>query len=233
MSLKELPYASTLIVVPAFNEAPRIGRVIANIQRQGPWPVLVVDDGSYDDTASKAIGAGAMVAKHAINRGPGAATMTGMAYARRHGYRFVITIDGDDQHDPADFPALMAPLLREEADIVIGNRFMKGTNAIPRSRVWYNGIANLTTFLFSRYWVSDTQSGLKAFGPRAISQLQLTMDGYEFCSEIIIKARQASLTLYEVPVFVRYNAQSMRKGQGLFTGIRTLMNLFHHLLTRS
>ena len=228
----EIPYASTLIIVPAYNEGSRIAKVVQSIAATGPWPVVVVDDGSTDDTAQQARQAGATVLAHFLNRGPGAATMTGLAYAKAGKYAYAVTIDGDGQHDPADIASLLAPVVRGEADLVIGNRFMKGTNAIPRSRVWYNGMANLTTFLFSKHWVSDTQSGLKAFGPKAIKVLELEMDGYEFCSEIIIKACRNKLRLQELPAFVRYDAASMAKGQGLVTGIKTLTNLFHHLLTR-
>lgn len=228
----ELPFASTLIIVPAFQEAGRIGVVVKKIKATGPWPVLVVDDGSGDATAAEAERAGAKVIRHVINRGPGAATMTGLAKARQEGYTYAITIDGDDQHNPEDIRLLMKPLLDGQADLVIGNRFMKGTNAIPKSRVLFNGIANLTTFMFSRQWVSDTQSGLKGFGSKALQTLQLEMDGYEFCSEIIIKAVHQQLAIVEVPVEVRYSEISMAKGQNLLTGIKTLTNLFHHLLTR-
>lgn len=227
-----LPYASTILIVPAYNEASAIGAVLAKIQAIGPWPIVVINDGSTDDTAALALAAGAKVCTHKLNRGPGAATMTGIAYAKKEGYTYAITIDGDDQHNPEDLPALLQPLLAGEADLVIGNRFMKGTNAIPRSRVLFNGIANLTTYLFSHKWVSDTQSGLKALGPVALERLTLEMDGYEFCSELIIKAMHNRLRVVEVPVDVHYSAQTMAKGQNLFTGIKTITNLFHHLMTR-
>lgn len=227
-----LPYASTLLIVPAYNEASVIASVLTKIRAVGSWPILVVDDGSTDDTAAVAVAAGAKVCSHRLNRGPGAATMTGLAFAKKEGYTYAITIDGDNQHNPEDIPVLLQPLLAGEADLVIGNRFMKGTNAIPRSREIFNGIANLTTYLFSHKWVSDTQSGLKALGPVALERLHLEMDGYEFCSELIIKAMHNRLRVVEVPVDVHYSAQTMAKGQNLLTGIKTLTNLFHHLMTR-
>ncbi|NJW55922.1 glycosyltransferase family 2 protein, partial [Salinimicrobium sp. CDJ15-91] len=92
-----MPYASTLIIVPAYQEKGRIGAVVKKIKATGPWPVLVVDDGSNDATAEEAEKAGAKVVRHVINRGPGAATMTGLAKARQEGYTYAITIDGDDQ----------------------------------------------------------------------------------------------------------------------------------------
>lgn len=220
------------MIVPAFREGAGIGKLVSRIRELGFTEVLVVDDGSNDDTGVQAQAAGAKIKRHIINRGPGAATMTGLTYARENGYGYAVTIDGDNQHDPADIPALLRPLLAGGADVVIGNRFMKGDNFIPRERVFYNGIANLITFTFSGKWVSDTQSGLKALNRKAIERIRLKMDGYEFCSEMVIRIRREGLEVSEVPVFVHYDYETTRKGQGLLTGIRTFGNLLHHLLIR-
>jgi glycosyltransferase involved in cell wall biosynthesis len=227
-----LPYDSILVVIPAYNEADRILQVVKRVREQGFTNVLVVDDGSPDQTAAVAASAGARIISHPINRGPGAATETGLCYARQHQFTYVATMDGDGQHIASDLHTLLAPVVSREADLVIGNRFLKGTNYIPRHRVFYNGIANLFTAVFARKWVSDTQSGMKAFGPKALHQLRIHMDGYEFCSEIIIKSARTGLRIQEVPITVRYSRASLQKGQGLLTGIKTLGNLFHHLLTR-
>lgn len=227
-----IPYHDVLVIIPAYREGAGISALVSRIRELGFKDVLVVDDGSPDDTKVQAQAAGAMVKQHIINRGPGAATMTGLTYARKKGYGYAVTIDGDNQHDPADIPALLRPLLVDKADVVIGNRFMKGDNFIPRERVFYNGIANLITFTFSGRWVSDTQSGLKALNRKAMERIRLSMDGYEFCSEMVIRIRREGLEVSEVPVFVHYDAETTRKGQGLLTGIRTLGNLLHHLLLR-
>jgi len=222
----------TLIVIPAYNEAVHIESLIKKIRQQGFNQVLIVDDASEDHTAAIARANGARVIRHIINRGPGAATQSGIEYARMHNYSRMLTIDADNQHDPEDIRVLLERLDRGDVDLVIGNRFMRGDNFIPRSRVIYNGIANLITFLFSRHWISDTQSGMKALNRKAIENTQLSTDGFEFCSEWVIKAGLMHLRIAEVPIKVYYTEESRKKGQGFLTGIRTLSSLFHQLLLR-
>jgi glycosyltransferase involved in cell wall biosynthesis len=214
-----------LVVIPAFNEAATIGEVIAAVQAQGYDRIAVVDDGSSDSTSLEAGRAGATVIRHVINRGPGAATQTGLAFARRTHARCLVTLDADRQHDAHDIHGLLEAMEAQSADVVIGNRFLKGTNFIPRSRVIFNALANLVTYVFSAHWVSDTQSGYKLFSRKAIQNLQIEMDGFAFCSEIIIKAQRAKLRIVEVPIRVEYSTDTIKKGQGLRTGIRTLTHL--------
>ena len=224
---------NVLILIPAFNEAAHIGKVVAQVRKFGYSHIVVIDDGSSDNTSGVAKRAGANVLRHIVNRGPGAATETGLQYAREHtGFEFVITMDGDEQHDPKDIDILLEALIDKKADIAIGNRFLLGNNYIPRARVIFNGIANLVTFFFSWKWVSDTQSGLKAIRSSALDFLCIHLDGYEFCSEIIIKARRHKLMLIEVPVHVSYSEESMKKGQGVLVGLKTFINLIYTLLFR-
>lgn len=118
-----------LVVIPAYNEARRIGRVVAAVRQQVRCDVLVVDDGSSDATASEARQAGAISAKHATNLGYGAALQTGYRYALRHGYDAVVQLDGDGQHDAASIPRLLAGL--EHADVVVGSRFLESGSYRP------------------------------------------------------------------------------------------------------
>jgi glycosyltransferase involved in cell wall biosynthesis len=214
-----------MVLLPAFNESKTVGDVVQAIRNQGYHRVTVVDDGSTDDTARVAAAAGARVIRHIINRGPGAATQTGMALARREGMDVLVTLDADGQHEAADIEALLETVETEGADVVIGNRFMRGSNYIPQSRVVFNGLANLATYLFSAHWVSDTQSGFKAFSRKALNRLQLSIDGYGFCSEIIIKAQRFGLRIVERPIQVHYSDETIRKGQSFGNGMRTLAHL--------
>ena len=214
-----------LAIIPAYNEESTIAQVINSLREEGLSRIVVVDDGSSDSTATEAARAGAKVLRHIMNRGPGAATQTGLDYARRTSAPCAVTIDADYQHDPKDVELLLDAVREDGADMVIGNRFMKGTNYIPGSRVLYNALANVATYLFSSHWVSDTQSGYKAFSRKAIERLRLSHDGFAFCSEIIIKAQRARLRIAEVPIRVNYSPETIRKGQGLGTGVRTLANL--------
>ncbi len=118
-----------LVVIPALNEAARIGAVIAGLQAAAPdLVVLVIDDGSRDDTAERASRQGALVVSHPFNLGYGAALQTGYKWADRDGYRFVVQMDADGQHDPTDVPRLLAPLRAGTADVVVGSRFVESTS---------------------------------------------------------------------------------------------------------
>jgi len=115
-----------IVVIPALNEASRIGGVIAGVRRvAGDIDVVVIDDGSEDDTAERARGAGATVLSHPFNLGYGAALQTGYKHALRSGYTHLAQLDADGQHDPADVPRLLEPLRRGDADVVIGSRFLE------------------------------------------------------------------------------------------------------------
>jgi hypothetical protein len=117
-----------LVIVPAFNEAARIDGVVRGVRAVAPdVDVLVIDDGSRDETAARAAEAGARVVSHVFNLGYGAALQTGYKYADRAGYAYVVQIDGDGQHDPADVPRLLEPLRAERADVVIGSRFVEAS----------------------------------------------------------------------------------------------------------
>lgn len=224
---------SILIIIPAYNEGATIGRVLSKIKRHGYSNIVVVDDGSTDETAQIARNKKVKVISHILNRGPGAATQTGMEYARTIGVDCVVTIDADEQHDPEDIDVLVDGIFLKGINLAIGNRFMKGTNNIPRIRVIFNGIANLITYFFSGKWISDTQSGLKAMDAEALQVINVDRDGFEFCSEMVIKANRLGLQIKEFPVSVYYTNESRRKGQNLFTGIKTLGGLLQSFMFRN
>lgn len=221
------------IIIPAYNEETTIGRVISRVRRRGYHNILVVDDGSTDSTAEQSRRKKAKVVSHVINRGAGAATQTGLEFIRKLGARCAVTIDADEQHDPADIDRLVETVMLEGNNIAIGNRFMKGTNHIPRMRVIFNGIANLITYLFSGSWVSDTQSGLKALDEESIWRINLQRDGFEFCSEIVILANRLHLRIKEIPVSVIYTKASRQKGQNFITGVKTLGGLLQSFIFKN
>ncbi len=134
-------YGSLLVIIPALNEEKSIEQVVADVRRcEGQLgtsgvddlKVCIIDDGSTDDTASVARQAGAdHILVHKVNQGLGAAVRSGLSFARRHGFDIVVKLDADGQHDPSDIPALIAPILADEADIVYGNRFPRLTYRMP------------------------------------------------------------------------------------------------------
>jgi glycosyltransferase involved in cell wall biosynthesis len=205
-------------VIPAYNEATRIGAVIRGA-KQYVDEVLVVADGSTDDTARVARDEGARVIVHRENCGPGAATMTGLRAARRLGFDAAVTVDADGQHATADIPRLVAAL-SQGADLVIANRF--GTrNSIPPVRRLANSVGNFITFLVTGLHLPDTQCGFKVFGPRALREIELRMSGFEFCTEIIREAAHYRWKIASIPSKVVYSEYTLAKGQSFANGLKT------------
>jgi len=212
------------VVVPAFNESRLIAAVV--------WQLLpycsrciVVDDGSSDDTAAAAAAAGAVVLRHVVNRGQGAATLTGIRYALLEEPDAIVSFDADGQHDSRDIPALVAPILAGQADIALGSRFLGRTEGMPRSRrlILKGGI--LFTRAFSGIRVTDVHNGLRAWSRRAASQLSITLDGMAHASEILDQIRTRGWRFVEVPTTIRYSEYSLGKGQSAFNSIRIVVQL--------
>lgn len=212
-----------IAVIPAYNEAGRIAAVVAATKKFVDR-VIVVDDGSTDETAVVAERAGATVVQHAENCGAGAATMTGIEAARAAGATAIVTLDADEQHDPCDIPSLLQPVLGGRADIVFANRFGR-KNRIPAIRRFFNAVGNLVTFATTGRWVNDSQCGFKVFGPRAVREVRLRMSGYEFCTELVRETVQRRWRTAEVPIKVVYSAYTLAKGQSFANGVRTALRI--------
>lgn len=210
-------------IIPAYNEATRIASVVSGVM-QHVDRVIVVDDGSDDGTGDVAQAAGAFVVRHMSNGGAGAATMTGIDAARLLGASIAITIDADEQHNPTDIPLLLAPLRADTADVVFANRFGQ-RNKIPTIRRVFNAIGNVVSFLATGLWVRDSQCGFKAFGPRALKDIQLRMSGFEFCTEIVREAAHHKWRIAEVPTKVIYSEYTLAKGQSFASGVRTAFKI--------
>ncbi|MFN7160821.1 MAG: glycosyltransferase family 2 protein [Candidatus Gracilibacteria bacterium] len=212
------------IIIPMFNEARNIIPVVENCRRAGFAHLLIVDDGSYDNTRALAEKCGVEIISHIINRGQGAAVQTGILAALERGAEIIVTMDGDQQFNPSNIPGIINPLLKKEADIVIGSRF-KQKNNIPFTRRFFNYIANIITFFLSGIWLSDSQSGFKGFSKKAAEQIDIHTSGYEFCTEIVREIASLKLKHIEVPVDVYYTEESLRKGQNFAQGIKTAAKL--------
>ncbi|MEM6397373.1 MAG: glycosyltransferase family 2 protein [Bacteroidota bacterium] len=218
------------VLLPAYNEGPVIGEVIVRLKEAGVSHIVVVDDGSEDDTATEARRAGATVVCHLVNRGAGAAVQTGIELARREGWPFLALMDADGQHLAADLPRLMKIMRETEADLVIGSRFLETPEGMPRDRRFYNGIANFLTNRLTKKNYSDSQSGLRLLNARAIERLQLQVDGFGFCSEMVVLAERAGLKVEETPTSVIYTKYSTSKGQDFHVGVKTAINFLWNTL---
>jgi dolichol-phosphate mannosyltransferase len=212
-----------IAVIPAYNEGRRVGNVVADVKKYVD-EIIVVDDGSTDDTADFAKKAGAIVLQHIENCGAGAATMTGIDAARVLGAQIIITLDADEQHSSDDIPALLEPIKSDTVDIAFANRFGR-RNRIPFIRRLFNGLGNVITFAATGKWVSDSQCGFKAFGPKAVGQVDLRMSGYEFCTEIVRESAQHRWRTTDIPAKVIYSEYTLAKGQSFSNGIRTALKI--------
>jgi glycosyltransferase involved in cell wall biosynthesis len=209
------------VVIPAYNEAEAVGPVVAELVARGRR-VIVVDDGSPDATADAARRNGAVVLRHAVNRGQGAALQTGIAYALRRGADVIVTFDSDGQHAAEDVDALVAPLLAGRADVVLGSRFRGSTEGMTALRRAILRCAVLFTRYASGARVTDTHNGLRAFTRAAAARLDIRLDRMAHASEILDQIVQHRLRYEEVPVHVRYTAYSRRKGQTSLAALRIL-----------
>jgi glycosyltransferase involved in cell wall biosynthesis len=205
-----------LIILPAYNESNVISLVISDIKKQGYKNILVVDDCSNDNTFEVADLTGVIVLRHPINRGAGAATATGIEYAKRNDFDKVVLMDSDGQHSPKDISRLLKNL--NNFDVVIGSRMIGNLESMPIQRKLANKIGSLVTFFFFGKFVNDSQSGFKAFNRSAIEKIQITFDRYEFCSEIIGEISNYNLTVKEVSINAVYSKHSMNKGHGQSIG---------------
>jgi glycosyltransferase involved in cell wall biosynthesis len=200
------------IVVAACDEEAVVGEVIRELTAYFD-NVIVVDDGSRDETAERASAAGAWVLRHVVNRGQGAALQTGIAYALRRGAEALVTFDADGQHTAADLPYLVEPILSGRADFVLGTRFLGNADAVPLGRRALLGAGVLFTWLTSGLRLSDTHNGMRAFSRRAAEQIDLRLDRMAHASELIDQVRRSGLPYTEVPVRIRYTPYSRSKGQ--------------------
>lgn len=221
----------TFIIIPAYNEAKTIGQAIEDLKNEGYKDIVVVDDGSADKTEEIAEDSGAIVIKHAINCGAGAATQTGIDFALDNDADIIVTFDADCQHSALDIKKLIWPIIHDSFDVVIGSRFLD-KQKIPISRRIFNKIGNFLTYLISGIYSTDSQSGMKAFSRYAAEKIRISAPGYEYCSEIFREIKELGILFTEVSVSVSYTDYSLFKGQGFARGLETGFKLLVRSLMR-
>jgi glycosyltransferase involved in cell wall biosynthesis len=196
-------------LIPAYNEERFIGSLILQVKSYVDV-VVVVDDGSRDQTAAIAERAGATVVRQLRNQGKAAATNTGLNYVRGLDPIAVVMLDGDGQHYADDIPVVLAPVIDGAADIVVGSRFLDVKSDIPAYRqVGQHGLT-IATNLASGVRVSDSQSGYRAFSERAVAELTFGQGGFSLESEMQFLAREHDLRVAEVPIKVLYAEPAKR-----------------------
>ena len=220
------------VVVPAYNEAPVVGSVVSGIRRAG-YAVVVVDDGSSDRTGDVALLAGAVVVRHPVNLGQGAALQTGIDYALEQRADALVTFDADGQHSPAAIAALLAAIEQPGIDFALGSRFLTGATAnLPVSRRILLSTALWFTRASTGLPVTDTHNGLRAMTARGARAISLRQNRMAHASEILHQIAQSRLRFVEVPVNIEYSAYSLGKGQRITDALAILIDLFARRLYR-
>ncbi len=220
------------VVVPAFNEGAVIEEVVAEIKAAGNYLVIVVDDGSSDDTYARIQNLDRVIpVRQKINRGKGAATKTGIVAAKRLMADIIVTMDGDGQHDPGDIECLIQPIICDGYDVVLGTR-MRESAGMPFHKKVANLIGNIITLLLYGIYVSDSQSGFRAYSYFSATKIDTRAEKYEYDSKVIREIKNNRLKFTEVPIKVRYTEHSMGKPQkqGFVNGIKTLIRMIWDMI---
>lgn len=225
--------ARVAVVVPAWNEAGKIGDVVRKVPRRWASCVIVVDDHSADATAEEARAAGAeVVLRHERNRGVGAAIRSGLFEAKRLGYEFGAVLSGDDQHVPTELPRILAPLFAGEADLVQGSRWLPGgaTPGIPPARRWLTRLYPLLFRAASGFPVTDGTNGMRAFRLALLDDPRMRLeqdwlDRYELEPYLLFQAVRGGHRVREAPVTVCYHSRGTTKMKLLSDGWRILRPL--------
>ncbi len=214
----------TIIALPAYNEESNLESVIKGAL-QFSNTILVVDDGSTDNTALVAGEAGAIVVKHEKNLGYGGALNTIFSTARTMEADALIIMDSDGQHNPKDIQQLLEKL-DQGVDVVIGSRFLEIKNNIPLYRQFGMKTLDLFTKAAGVQKITDSQSGFRAYGKEAIKILKITGIGMSAGSEILIQVSDNKLKIQEVPITVRYDIEDTSTHNPIFHGFSVLSNIF-------
>jgi len=219
-----------VVALPAYNEEKYIAGIVSRVAGYAD-AVLVLDDGSTDDTAQEAMRVGAQVKYHHRNKGYGATIQSILNYARKENLDVLVIMDADDQHSPEDIPA-MVKAVQDGYDLAIGCRAGKD---VPFYRRVGGTTLSVFTYLLSRVWVRDSQCGFRAYSRRAVDAIRPEENGMAVSSEIVALATWEGLRITEVPISVRYTDDSSTHNpikQGFYTLWRIMVMIGRRRLGR-
>jgi glycosyltransferase involved in cell wall biosynthesis len=216
------------IVIAAYNEGKSITKVISRLKRYGYHDIVVVDDGSKDETYATALKAGATVLRHVVNRGQGAALKTGIDYSLRNGADIIVTFDADGQHRVEDLKAMISPIKSGDYDVALGSRFLKHVE-MPFFRRLTLKIAVFVVWFFYGAKMTDAHNGFRAMNRKAAQTINITSDRMEHASQIVEEIHKHNLRFKEVPVTILYTNYSIQHGHG---GMSQALKVFAKMIFR-
>jgi len=205
-----------LVTIPAYNEAATIESVVNNIkillENYSDGKILVVDDGSIDNTAELAKRAGAIVVSHSQNKGLGIAFQTAINYARMNGFDTLVNIDADGQFDVNDIPHLLKPIREDKVDFVTASRFLSGEKIpnMPSVKLWGNHVVSILVSKLSGNKFCDVSCGFRAFGEQALYRISL-YGRFTYTHEVFIDLVNKNMRILEIPVKVKYFTERKSK----------------------
>ncbi len=218
--------SNIFVIVPAYNESTVMGKVLEALCG-AEYSVVVVDDGSTDDTSDVVSGFPVHRLSHMVNLGQGAAIQTGTEYALGAGAEFIVHFDADGQHRDEDIEELLRPILSGEADVTLGSRFLRRSDGlqVPPQRRMLLKLAILVNLLLTRTLLTDAHNGLRAMNRAAAGQIAIRQNRSAHATEILGEIRRHRLRVTEVPTTIRYTAYSKKKGQRGWNAVDTLFDL--------
>lgn len=222
--------SSVCVVIPAYNEGKILKSVLENAKlvfdKSDKYliDIVVVNDGSSDNTSEQAKKAGVIVIDHILNTGAGGATSTGLSYAKQKNYDIAATMDADGQHNPEDVMRGIDEIIKQKADLLIGSRLIDNKGMSKLKLIGNRGLSFITLVLFGIN-STDSQSGLRIYSRTALEKLRWKTSGYEFCSEMLWRAKQSGLIIGEYPIKAVYTEYSKSKGQNNWNGVNIVKSL--------
>jgi polyprenyl-phospho-N-acetylgalactosaminyl synthase len=222
--------AHIAIVVPVFNEGKVLQEVVKNLFAAKAYHLVIVDDGSAMPVKLEE-SENISILRHRVNLGQGAALQTGLSYAVKKGFRYIVTFDADGQHAATDIPDMLQPLVAGEADITLASRFLKpgmhnaslGKKIVLKAGRWVN-------YLFTGIYLTDAHNGLRAFTTKAAAAIEIKENRMAHATEVLFEIKKKKFRWKEVPATVMYTDYSKGKGQSVFNSIRIFFDLVLHKL---
>jgi glycosyltransferase involved in cell wall biosynthesis len=213
-----------IVLVPAYKEELTISMVVT-LSLKHAAKVIVVDDGSPDRTSELARAAGAEVIRQEPNQGKAAALKVGFKRCQELKPKCVVMMDGDGQMDPDQLLAVASPVLKGQADLVIGSRFIGEEVDIPKYRIFGQKVLNSATNMSSDVKITDSQSGFRALSGKALENMDFASDSFNIESDMIVHFAQRKLKIVEVPISVRYDVPNAHKQKPLKHGLAVLSRI--------